>query len=202
MFYTNILNTYSYKLVNDRHKIIRIKENKSNAQLTCTNLNDKCLVPKARIHVQLAHVGSLIDKVFNAMKHTTTSGRYTAMNATLTDRLPCYTSMSIDVLQKRKKSRKGFSFNNLNNKNCAFVFLQLNAKDVTHNNKQGCWQDVVYLHLSYPLISLATGQLANRTEQNITAIQTKQLTVMGGQTVLKGSVSGGEIQGRFVLLDP
>lgn len=69
--------------------------------LTCTNLNDKRLVSKPRSQSQLAHVSSLIDKVFNAVEDSTTSGRYTTVDATLADGLTGNTGMSIDILIKK-----------------------------------------------------------------------------------------------------
>jgi len=74
--------------------------------LICTNLNDKRLVSKPRIQAQLAHVSSLIDKVFDAMEDSTTSGRYTTMDATLADGLTGNTGISIDILIKKNDNYK------------------------------------------------------------------------------------------------
>lgn len=63
-------------------------------------LNDKGLVPEARGETQLTHVGRLHDEVLNSMEDSTTSGRHSAVDATLANGLASHASKGIDILPR------------------------------------------------------------------------------------------------------
>lgn len=72
----------------------------------CMYLNNKCFVSKSRGQTQFAHVGGFIDEVLNAMEDSTTSGRYTTVDAALADGLTGNTGMSIDILIKKNDTEE------------------------------------------------------------------------------------------------
>lgn len=71
-----------------------------------TYLDDKGLVRKAGGEAQQTHVGSLVDKVLDAVEHSAPGGRHSAVDATLTDGFSRHARVGIDILPRQERGRE------------------------------------------------------------------------------------------------